>query len=34
MVTDYDSGDDGTPPFQIQNLEDLGSEIFDIEFDA
>ena len=36
MVTDDDSGGDGTPPFQIQNLEDLGFDVdaFDIEFDA
>ena len=36
MVTDDDSGGDRTPPFQIQNLEDLGFDVdaFDIEFDA
>ena len=36
MVTDDVSGGDGRPPFQIQNLEDLGFDVdaFDIEFDA
>ena len=36
MVTDDVSGGDERPPFQIQNLEDLGFDVdaFDIEFDA